>query len=201
MSNGWVYSVLDYCQGGDAYVAEVTEVTDQAAGGSGSKVEYTALYAAKEDEGVLVVGTSSLDRNDTRARTITCSIPSHLLTVRGDSPAVFETELTERNCVHAAVKRDLEAEKCLNPAYAGKPQLAQVKYLYDPDQKERAGELVAANTAEYEQIVVNTLSLQQYGGKMSDDGDSIAATFDVYPASVKVIVFKHTADEVVGKQI
>jgi hypothetical protein len=185
MANGWVYTILDFYQGGDAYVAQLERSQDGS--------DYTALYVTMRNEGLLMCALSTLERSDLQPRRVSCSIPRHALPKDFAPTHLLQTELTEANCVHAAVKRDLENAHCLNPAYAGKPQLAQLKYLVDPDQRERGNAVIAANAEMYERILADTFELKPFCGTATSNGESVTLCFDVTPASVKVITVNHRA--------
>jgi len=178
-SNGWVYAVLDRLQGGDALVADAPEAKD------GTLLK--ALFVRKEDACYLVVSAFLLDRADNRRRAVSVTLPKSLgLSIR-DAGALTETELTEDNCVHAAVKRDLAAAGLLKAEYADKPLLAQVRLLLDEGREREGRAKVVANADKYERIVRDSLTLKPFVGSVEDRGGDSVLSFTMAPNSVKAL--------------
>ena len=182
LSNGWVYSILDHLQGGNASTVQVLD--------SSGGLSLLALYVAVESAGYLVVSAIGLDRSDFAPRSVSIGIPQQLLGREWESlggGSVEETEITEDNCAHAAIKRDLARAGCLKPGYASTPVLAQMRFLIDPDKDEEARAVIRAHAEDYTRILIDTLTLEPFAGGLSKDSEGVELTCTIVPGSVKVI--------------
>jgi hypothetical protein len=169
--NGWLYSVLDYCIGGKALVA------DGAPSPRGTI--YEALLANQPRVAYLVVSAFNLDRNAKPEKVevfVPGKRPSHLQWVT----------LTESNCPYATMRRDLAGQQLLLPDYEKFPVLATVRQMSG----RRGVEYVAKNFARYEELQTKSLTLAPFDGDCmpSDGGCQLAFTME--PNSVAAIVLQ-----------
>ena len=169
--NGWLYSVLDYCIGGKALVADGSP--------SPHGTIYQALLAIQQHVSYLVISAFNLDRN-AKPEKIEVFVP-------GKRPTRLQwITLSENNCPFAAIRRDLAAHHLLLPDYEKFPVLATVRQMSG----RRGIEYVAGNLARYEALQTESLTLRPFGGDCTPSTGGCQLALTMKPNSVAVIVLQ-----------
>jgi hypothetical protein len=105
-TNGWLYSVLDYCTGGKASVADGPS--------SPHGTIYRSLLAIQPHVSYLVISALNLDRN-AKPEKVGIFVPGKRTT------SLQWITLTENNCPFAAIRRDLAGQHLLLPITRSSP--------------------------------------------------------------------------------
>jgi hypothetical protein len=184
-SNGWVYSIFDYCQGGDSYVIDAPDSSDGTM--------YKLLFVTKGDVAYIMAGAFNQDSDNFTPRKLNLTLPKGLLPARIDKGTMGQVWITEKDCVYAEVKKDLAEEGLLKPGYAQNNLLAAVGQMVDREDADRAREFLGANCDKYERMTIDSLTLKPFEGELEESGDDCTVSFEIVPGSVNAIVFNHEA--------
>jgi len=185
-SGGWLYSILDYTVGGDTYVLD-------APADSPEGTQYRSMCVVTEDRRFIITSVFNLSRYIDTERTITISVPKDIMNpmAKQDVQCVY---LTRDNSFYDVLRRDLETEGFLLPAYSGTPGVvaglgAMVGGGPSAGADQRAAfDYVRANWATYEQVIKDSLTLKPFPGTFQETAADYEFTFDAAPPMVMAIV-------------
>jgi hypothetical protein len=183
-SNGWLYSILDYCQGGDAYSLEVPASPDGTV--------YKILFSVREGNTYLIASAFNADRDNFLPRKVTVKLPREMLGKNLRLAKLLQVEINEQNCVYREVRNDFEKRGLLGPGHAQYSLLAGINQITPPAKRNEVNKSLRENIDKYDKMTIESLTLKPFVGKLSEDGDDYVLTFDIIPASVKAIAFEHT---------
>jgi len=174
--NGWLYQIFDQFRGGDAYVSPTVEVSP------GRLVK--ALFARKEGRGYLLLSNFSPDRRRSQSQAVNLSLPASLLTGI-DMKTTGQLVLSEENCPMQRIKETLRQAGLLRPPYLNTPVLANTRQMGG-----RPGmNFVVARLAEFEKLIVESLTLKPFAGTVKSNADGAELTSALPADSVTLVAF------------
>ena len=186
-SNGWLYSILDYCQGGDAYVLN-TPVSEDG-------TVYKILFSVRDGQTYLIASAFNADRSNFAPRTVSVRIPQSLLPPRLAASTVGQVEINEQNCLYRQIRNDFEKQKLLRPGYAGYSLLAGIYEITPPEKRADVIKCLQVNFPKYEDLMIDSLTLKPFAGTVERSGADCVLTFDIIPGSVKALALKPGREE------
>ena len=184
-SQAWMYSVLEYLSGGDAYKI----LPDEPTLAGGAKV--TSILSVKDGTSYLLVNSFDTDRENTEETEVVLRIPKSYL----PSVSLAETEmtsLTKANCVLNEIRRDVETAGNLNPLLDGKPDYIPSKFQDFCIDYTAFRAMVLSNATKYENLWKESLSLDPFDGNITEEGDNFVIKLNMTASQNTVIVFHDT---------
>jgi hypothetical protein len=184
-SQAWMYSVLEYLSGGDAYKI----LPDEPTLAGGAKV--TSILSVKDGTSYLLVNSFDTDRENTEETEVVLRIPKSYL----PSVSLAETEmtsLTHTNCVLNEIRRDVETAGNLNPLLDGKPDYIPSKFQDFCGDYEVFKAMVLSNATKYEDLWKESLTLDPFDGNITEEGDNFVIKLNMTASQNTVIVFHDT---------
>jgi hypothetical protein len=184
-AQAWMYSVLDYLSGGDAYKI----LPDEPTLAGGAKV--TSILSVKDGTSYLLVNSFDTDRENTEETEVVLRIPKSYL----PSVSLAETEmtsLTNTNCVLNEIRRDVETAGNLNPLLDGKPDYIPSKFQDFCRDYEVFKAMVLSNATKYENLWKESLTLDPFDGNITEEGDNFVIKLNMTASQNTVIVFHDT---------
>jgi hypothetical protein len=184
-AQAWVYSVLDYLSGGDAYKI----LPDEPTLAGGAKV--TSILSVKDGTSYLLVNSFDTDRENTEETEVVLRIPKSYL----PSVSLAETEmtsLTKANCVLNEIRRDVETAGNLNPLLDGKPDYIPSKFQDFCIDYTAFRAMVLSNATKYENLWKESLILKSLGGNITEEGTNFVIKLNMTASQNTVIVFHDT---------
>ena len=183
-SNGWLYSILDYCQGGDAYSLDVPASKDGTV--------YKIMFSVREGNTYLIASAFNADRDNFTPRKLRVKLPRELLGEELSANKLSQVEISEQNCVYREIRNDFETGGLLRPGYARYSLLAGMYQLSAPEKRSEVISCLRQNIDKYDQMTIESLTLKPFLGSLDVEGEDYVLTFELAPASVKAIAFEHT---------
>ena len=170
--NGWLYSILDHCIGGNAFVLD-------------APARYQLLLVTKGAVSYLLVSAFDLDRKVHTPEPLRITIPRNMLPPRGELRA-RSVSLTESNSVFRVIKDDLATAKLLSPRYARADVLAPVRMMSGP----RGTAYVNQHFEKYETLQIESLTLKPFPGEIRRTAKGCDLNSSPEPGSVTAIVIE-----------
>ncbi|AKJ64483.1 GH39 family glycosyl hydrolase [Kiritimatiella glycovorans] len=183
-SNGWLYSILDYAQGGEAWVFDVP------AGADGTV--YKILFTTRRGHTYLIASAFHADRGYFTPRELSVTIPARLFPGNPKKTLAGQVELTQKNSVYREIRKDFEERGLLAPGHARYDDL--LAGIYEISDREKRGEVIdclRANFPVYRERMVDSLTLKPFEGVLERGNDEYTFTFEMIPGSVKAIAIEH----------
>ena len=184
-AQAWLYSVLEYLEGGIAYkIIPDTPKTPVNA-------TVNSILSVKNGKSYLLVNSFDTNRNSTQTSQVVLRIPkSYLPNISLAETKI--TSLTSANCVLNEIRKDVELAGNLNPLLVEKPNYmpASLQNLCVDYTAFRA--MVLANATKYENLWKDSLTLKSLGGNITEEGANFVIKLNMTSFQNSVIVFQNS---------
>jgi|GEM_PF-510778 len=179
-STGWLLSVFDHTEGGEAYSLAASDPVDPE-----TDVKTIGVFGADRDW--IITSVYNPDRLNHTEETISIHVPISLLQI-DEGDVVLWTSLNQSNAAHWIIRRDLEAKGMLNASFAAVPdQLASVRRMTSNSVSSPEQDYIAGRWDIYEQAVIDSLTLKPFSGTVATVGNELVLTLELTPPETAVI--------------
>lgn len=176
--NGWLYSILDHCIGGSAYVLDAQP--------SSLGTLYKLLFVSKGPVSYLLISAFNSDRRVKKAESVRISVPAKLIGAH-EGVSARSVTLSESNAPYRAIKDDLARQHLLKPGYAEFDLLASVREMSGA----KGLAYVARNFSKYVQLQTESLTLKPLAGDFAQAGGIYELKLTMEPGSVTAISLRN----------
>ncbi|MGZ0654571.1 GH39 family glycosyl hydrolase [Coraliomargarita sp. W4R53] len=196
---GWLFSVMEYAAGGEAFVLEPSVISVNALPPElqeltsfereeplvrPGRLFVKSLAVVHPDRVYLITSVYNEDRFVCMPQNITLTLPVEW---SANFKAIKQTALTRTNSTHWMLREDLDAAGLLDPDFAAVPGLlSPVIHMGGHAARLHVGE----NWESYENHMKGLLTLKPFEGEIKRVEDNVEVVFQAAPSSVTVIVIE-----------
>jgi len=185
LSQGWLYSILDYMRGGEMYVLPV-----DVSGQHGNT--HKALISVQRDRAYLIVSCWNTDREKHATDNLRISVPCAVMPA--EPVKIRALCFTERNSVYDILRGDLKSAALLSEKHLGHrgapaaPAVTGGYHVMAAD-RNKGRDFINRNWPKYEQLMRDSLTLSDFSGTVSKTTGSVEVSFEAACPSVTALVF------------